>query len=120
MNEILYEILKILSQKEGIEGVRGRFRAVNPRNNSETLFVPIRRVFSKRKILEMMRTIKGIVEISNDNKCAKNILSSLEVEYPAIFFGVAMKCGYTAQLNAVISLDYFMTMSEVENLRVSK
>lgn len=42
MNGILNEIIKILSHKEGIKGVKGSFRSNNRRNNSETLFLPIR------------------------------------------------------------------------------
>ena len=75
--------------------MKGSFQTINPRNNSETLFVSIRMGVSKRKILEMVRTIKGIVEISNDNKCVKHELASLEVEYPVILLDMAIKCGYT-------------------------
>ena len=96
MNVIVNEILKILSHKNGIEGMKGSFRTVNPRNNSETLFVPIRRGIVKRKRLEKARTIKGIVEILNDNKYAKTILTSMKLEYPSIFLDVAIPCGYTA------------------------
>lgn len=66
------------------------------------------------------RISKGIVEVSNDNNCAKMMLNSLDVEFPAIFLNVAKQCGYTVQLNAVISADYFMAMSEEANLRFSQ